>query len=165
VSRFIHDAPRQIRTQFNEANPMPSPGVSSAFDPRPLVTPLKQPAIKFSPFDQHHYQRLLRTREEAIRNVLQRLSPAVGLKTALDAGAGVGFFSQTLADCGLSVRGFDGRAENVAEASKRFPHITFEQGDLEDHSIVALGNLIWFYVLDCFITWKIPCWRYGIFVR
>ena len=93
---------------------MPSPSVSSFSDPRPLVAPLKQVAIKFSPFDQHHYQRLIRAREEAIRNVLHRLIPAVGLKTALDAGAGVGFFSQTLAECGLSVRGFDGRSENVA---------------------------------------------------
>ena len=40
---------------------MPSPGVSS--DPRPLVAPLKQSPIKFSPFDQHHYQRLIRARE------------------------------------------------------------------------------------------------------
>jgi FkbM family methyltransferase len=126
---------------------MPSPGVSSAPDPRPLVSPLKQVTIKFSPFDQHHYQRLIRAREEAIRNVLHRLSPALGLKTALDAGAGVGFFSQTLADCGLSVRGFDGRAENVAEASKRFPAITFEQADLEDRSILALGK---FDLVLCF---------------
>ena len=119
---------------------MPSPGVSSAFDPRPLVTPLKQLAIKSSPFDQHHYQRLIRAREEAIRKVLRRPNPALGLKTALDAGAGVGFFSQTLADCGLSVRGFDGRAENVAEARKRFPHIAFAQADLEDHTVLSLGK-------------------------
>jgi len=37
---------------------MPSPGVSS--DPRPLVAPQKQIPIKFSPFDLHHYQRLIR---------------------------------------------------------------------------------------------------------
>ena len=126
---------------------MPSPGVSSVSDPRPRVAPLKQVAIKFSPFDQHHYQRLIRAREEAIRNVLHRLSPALGLKTALDAGAGVGFFSQTLADCGLSVRGFDGHAENVAEARKRFPHIAFEQANLEDRSILALGK---FDLVLCF---------------
>ena len=126
---------------------MPSPGVSSVSDPRPLVAPLKQVAIKFSPFDQHHYQRLIRAREEAIRNVLHRLSPALGLKTALDAGAGVGFFSQTLADCGLSVSGFDGRAENVVEARKRFPHIAFQQADLEDRSILALGK---FDLVLCF---------------
>jgi SAM-dependent methyltransferase len=126
---------------------MPSPGVSSPFDPRPRVTPPKQLAIKISPFDQHHYQKLIRAREETIRNVLQRLSPAVGLTTALDAGAGVGFFSQTLADCGLSVSGFDGRAENVAEARKRFPHIAFEQADVQHPSIMALGK---FDLVLCF---------------
>jgi hypothetical protein len=52
---------------------MPSSGVSSVSDPRPLVSPLKQVAIKFSPFDQHHYQRLIRAREEAIRNVKDAL--------------------------------------------------------------------------------------------
>jgi FkbM family methyltransferase len=126
---------------------MPSPGVSAVSDPRPVIAPLKQVAIKFSPFDQQHYQRLIRAREEAIRNVLHRLSPALGLKTALDAGAGVGFFSQTLADCGLSVRGFDGRAENVDEARRRFPHIAFEQADVEDQSILAFGK---FDLVLCF---------------
>jgi 2-polyprenyl-3-methyl-5-hydroxy-6-metoxy-1,4-benzoquinol methylase len=63
------------------------------------------------------------------------------LKTALDAGAGVGFFPQTLADCTLRVRGFDGRAENSAEAQKRFPHIAFEQTDLQDPSMLALVGI------------------------
>jgi len=88
---------------------MPSPGVSSVPILHPPAPRPGQLEVKLSPFDQHHYQRLIRAREDAIRNVLRRLNPALGLKTALDAGAGVGFFSQTLADCGLSVRGFDGR--------------------------------------------------------
>lgn len=79
--------------------------------------------------------------------MLHRLVPALGLKTALDAGAGVGFFSQTLADCGLSVRGFDGRTENVDEARKRFPHMPFEQANLEDHSVLRLGE---FDLVLCF---------------
>lgn len=124
---------------------MSSPGVSP--DPRPLVAHLKQIPIKFSPFDQQHYQRLIRAREEAIRHVLHRLIPALGLKTALDAGAGVGFFSQTLADCGLNVRGFDGRTENVVEARKRFPNIPFEQANLEEHSVLTLGE---FDLVLCF---------------
>jgi hypothetical protein len=55
---------------------MPSPGVSS--ETRPLGAPLKQIPIKFSPFDQHHYQRLIRAREEAIRHVLHGLIPPSG---------------------------------------------------------------------------------------
>src|SRR6202140_319098 len=126
---------------------MPSPGVSPVSTRHPHAPGSGQLEVKLSPFDQLHYQRLIRAREEAIRNVLHRLSPALGLKTALDAGAGVGFFSQTLADCGLSVRGFDGRAENITEARKRFPHIAFEQADVQDHSILALGK---FDLVLCF---------------
>ena len=51
-----------------------------------------------------------------LRRVVKRLKPALGLSTAVDAGCGVGFFSQTLAECGLHTFGFDGRAENVDEA-------------------------------------------------
>jgi len=77
---------------------MPSPGVSP--DPRPLVAPLKQIPIKFSPFDQHHYQRLIRAREEVIRHVLHGLIPALGLTTALDAGAGLASFRKPLRTVG-----------------------------------------------------------------
>jgi hypothetical protein len=125
---------------------MPKPGVSSFSDPRPLVAPLKQIPIKFSPFDQHHYQRLIRAREEAIRNMLPRLIPVLGLKTAVDAGAGVGFCSQTRAECGLSVRGFDGRAENVAEARKRFPDIPLSKPTWRTAPYWGWVDLIWFYV-------------------
>jgi FkbM family methyltransferase len=103
--------------------------------------------LNLSPFDQRHYQKLIRAREETIRNVLRRVSPFLGLHTALDAGAGVGFFSQTLIDCGLNVCGFDGRAENVAEARRRFPHIPFEQADLQDRRILELGK---FDLVLCF---------------
>ena len=118
---------------------MPSPAVSSVSD--------LQPPIKLSPFDQLHYKKLIRAREETILNVVQCLAPILGLKSAVDAGAGSGFFSQTLLDCGLRVRGFDGRAENVNEARKRFPHIAFEQADLEDRSTLALGK---FDLVLCF---------------
>jgi len=55
---------------------MPSPSVSSAFDPRPRVTPSKQLAIKISPFDQHHYQKLICAREETIRKCVAATQPS-----------------------------------------------------------------------------------------
>jgi Methyltransferase domain len=113
----------------------------------PAVPAANHITIKLSPFDQRHYQSLIRAREETIRNVLHRIRPALGLHTALDAGAGVGFFSQTLLDCGLNVCGFDGRSENVAEARRRFPHIPFEQADLQDRSVLELGK---FDLVLCF---------------
>jgi len=71
----------------------------------------------------------------------------LALNTALDAGCGVGFFAKILEECGLGVRGFDGRDENVREARRRYPDIPFEQGDVEDSSILRLGS---FDLVLCF---------------
>jgi 2-polyprenyl-3-methyl-5-hydroxy-6-metoxy-1,4-benzoquinol methylase len=62
-------------------------------------------------------------------------------------GAGVGFFSQTLLECGLNVCGIEGRAENVSEARKRFPHIPFGQADIQERSTLELGK---FDLVLCF---------------
>ena len=103
--------------------------------------------IKLTPFDQREYHKLIDARGETIRQVIRKLKPAMGLSTALDAACGVGFFSQTLAECGLNVCGFDGRAENIEEARKRFPGIPFERADAEDRGILQLGR---FDVVLCF---------------
>ena len=95
--------------------------------------------IKLTPFDQKSYRQLIEARSETIQTVIKKLKPALGLSNALDAGCGVGFFSQTLAEFGLAVCGFDGRAENVAEARRRFPEIPFEQADVQDRGILQLG--------------------------
>ena len=92
-------------------------------------------------FDQSHYLRLIEARGETIRRMVKELKPALNLSTAMDAGCGVGFFSETLRECGLQVRAFDGRIENVAEARKRFPQISFEQGDVQNSEIRDLGPL------------------------
>jgi FkbM family methyltransferase len=96
--------------------------------------------IHLTPFDQKEYRQLIEARGETIRRAVARLKPALGLSNAVDAGCGVGFFSQLLAECGLNVCGFDGREENVAEARRRFPQIPFEQADLEDRMILQLGR-------------------------
>jgi FkbM family methyltransferase len=97
-------------------------------------------AITLTEFDSRRYLRLINARGETIRAVAAELKSALGLATALDAGCGVGFFAQILRECGLSVRGFDGRMENVLEARKRFPGVPFEQGDIESPGILALGE-------------------------
>jgi FkbM family methyltransferase len=103
--------------------------------------------MHLTPFDQKEYRQLIEARGETIQRAVTRLKRVVELSNAVDAGCGVGFFSQTLAECGLNVCGFDGRAENVAEARRRFPHIPFEQGDIEERAILQLGR---FDLVLCF---------------
>src|ERR1700730_73190 len=97
-------------------------------------------ALNLTEFDQRHYVKLIRARGETIRRVVTEMTVELGVAWALDAGCGVGFFSQILQECGLSVCGFDGRAENVAEAGRRFAAIAFEQGDIESAEILKLGE-------------------------
>jgi SAM-dependent methyltransferase len=103
--------------------------------------------IRLTPFDQKEYRQLVEARGEAVTRAVKRLKPALKLSSAVDAGCGVGFFSQTLAESGLNVRGFDGRAANVEEARRRFPSIPFEQGNVEERAILQLGR---FDLVLCF---------------
>jgi FkbM family methyltransferase len=95
--------------------------------------------IKLTPFDDQDAQRLVEARGATMRRMLAKLIPALQLSTAVDAGCGVGFFSEMLQHCGLQVRGFDGRSQNVAEARARFPTIPFEQADVENPAIRDAG--------------------------
>ena len=96
--------------------------------------------IHLTPFDQKEYRRLIEARGETIRRAIRKLKPALKLSNAVDVGCGVGFFSQTLTECGLNVCGFDGREENVAEARRRFANIPFGEGDIEERAILQLGR-------------------------
>ena len=102
--------------------------------------PAQEFEIRLTPFDQKEYRRLIEARAETIQKVVAKLKPALGLTTAVDAGCGVGFFSQTLSECGLRVCGFDAREENVSEARRRFPGIPFEKADVQDRSILQMGS-------------------------
>lgn len=103
--------------------------------------------IKLTPFDTREYHKLIEARGGTLRRVISRLKPALNLSNALDAGCGVGFFSQMLAECGLNVCGFDARADNAAEARRRFPQIPFAEADIEDRAIFELGS---FDLVLCF---------------
>jgi FkbM family methyltransferase len=109
--------------------------------------------IKLTPFDQREYRKLIAARAETIRRVAGKLKGTMQLETALDAGCGVGFFSQTLEECGLNVCGFDGREENIVEARKRFPHLPFETADIEERSILELGRFD--FVLCCGLVYHL----------
>ena len=104
-------------------------------------------AVTPTVFDQKQYLELIEARGKTIRKIVPELRRALNLSTALDAGCGPGFFSEVLRDCGLLVHGFDGRAENVGEAQRRYPGIQFNQGDIEDSRIKDLGS---FDLVLCF---------------
>ena len=70
-----------------------------------------------------------------------------GLATALDVGAGVGYFTELLAKEGFAVIGVEGRETNVAVARGRFSHLQFELGDVEAESFPKLGT---FDLVLCF---------------
>ncbi len=98
-------------------------------------------------FDQSHYLNLIEARGETIRRMVNELRSVLELSTALDAGCGVGFFSEILQDAGFNVHAFDGRIENVEEARSRFPSISFAKGDVESSEIRRLGE---FDLVLCF---------------
>jgi FkbM family methyltransferase len=91
-------------------------------------------------FDQPHYLQLIQSRGALIRRLVPELMGALGSDAALDAGCGIGFFAKILEDCGLQVHAFDGREENVVEARRRYPQISFTKGDVENPDITRLGS-------------------------
>jgi FkbM family methyltransferase len=98
-------------------------------------------------FDQSHAIKAVEARLEPLRELLPFLKRELGLQTALDAGCGIGYFSDFLLHQGLRVFAFDGRQGNVEEASKRHPEIAFCTADVEDSSVLKLGT---FDLVLCF---------------
>lgn len=78
-------------------------------------------------------------RKEFLGVLLPGLARECQLRTALDVGCGVGFFSQFLVELGFEVASCDARPENVAEAKRRYPGVAFHVRDVEDPGVLALG--------------------------
>jgi SAM-dependent methyltransferase len=98
-------------------------------------------------FDQP-LQSLMREAEiEFLRRVIPPWQSAIGLRTALDLGCGVGYFSAMLTDLGLEVTATDARAENITEARRRHLGVDFRVADAEDPSLPSLGT---FDLVFCF---------------
>jgi SAM-dependent methyltransferase len=82
-----------------------------------------------------------------LRRAIAPWKSDLNLRTALDLGCGVGYFSSFLRDLGLQVTATDARADNIAEARSRFPGIDFHVADVEDASLADLGT---FDLVLCF---------------
>lgn len=83
-------------------------------------------------FDLEESQRLVEARGAFLRRFVADFRDRLELRTAIDAGCGVGYFSHLLQQMGLHVTGFDARPENVAEARRRHPGIDFHVADAEE---------------------------------
>jgi SAM-dependent methyltransferase len=90
-------------------------------------------------FDGPPAMKLTLARQALLTPLLAHLKRRLDLHSALDLGCGVGYFSTFLSGMGLNVVGVDGRAENVQEAARRFPDITFHCLDVEDRRLIELG--------------------------
>jgi len=91
-------------------------------------------------FDETHYERINAPRVETLQELLSELMLTSNLRTAIDVGCGLGYFSQVMAVNGLQVTAVDGRQENVDEARKRYPEIPFFCFDVQDASVKSLGK-------------------------
>jgi len=98
-------------------------------------------------FDLQHSQRISDRRKEFLGRLVKDLQANLNLATALDAGCGVGFFSNYLASLGFSVTGFDVREEGIVEAKSRYANVEFCVWDVEDPPIQGLGE---FDLVLCF---------------
>jgi SAM-dependent methyltransferase len=85
------------------------------------------------------YGTITEARKAFLGALLQELGGALELRTALDAGCGVGVFSAYLQTQGLAATGVDARPENVAEARARYPQIVFQVADVEDPAVLQTG--------------------------
>lgn len=93
---------------------------SLVFD-RPAQSEMREAEIKF------------------LRRVIPPWQSALRLRTALDLGCGVGYYSAMLRDLGFQVVAADGRTDNIAEARGRHTGIDFRVADAEDPSLPGMG--------------------------
>ena len=90
-------------------------------------------------FDLEHYDALNSSRGAVVSRLISELRQPLELRTSVDVGCGLGYFSGLLGSLGLDVRGVDGRSQNVDEAQRRFPDIPFRQCDAQDFALLDLG--------------------------
>lgn len=92
-------------------------------------------------FDAEHYEKLNAARGAVVTELIADLrGSSADLRSAIDVGCGVGYFSGLLRSNGFDVTAIDGRAENVEEARRRQRGIQFHQFNAEDSELLGLGT-------------------------
>ena len=90
-------------------------------------------------FDSDWTRQYTKVRQDFIARFLEAVRLQIALESAIDVGAGVGYFSSFLRDLGLRVLAVDAREENVAEGRRRHPDIEFVCRDVEGDSFAEMG--------------------------
>jgi len=98
------------------------------------------PANKPLVFDLEESVRFVEARGEFLRRFMAAFREPLQLRTALDVGCGVGYFSGLLQEMGFDVSAFDGRPGNIEEARRRHPGVRFFVADLEELSVEQTGT-------------------------
>ncbi|HWZ99912.1 MAG TPA: class I SAM-dependent methyltransferase [Candidatus Dormibacteraeota bacterium] len=98
-------------------------------------------------FDAEHYESLNKSRAAVVATLLSQLKEPLNLKTAIDIGCGLGYFSALLKSLAFDVTAVDGRQQNVEEASRRNAGITFQRCDAQSSELLQLGK---FDLVFCF---------------
>lgn len=93
------------------------------------------------------YAEINKARRDFLANFLPGLIESSSLNNALDVGCGYGFFSRYLRSLDLKVTAIDVRPENITEASKINRNIEFRVYDIENTTVLSLGN---FDLVLCF---------------
>jgi SAM-dependent methyltransferase len=98
-------------------------------------------------FDAADYVSLNTSRAAVVSRFLSEMKGPLNLRSAVDVGCGLGYFSELLRSLGLDVTALDGRRENTEEAARRNPEIRFHTMSAEDPTLPTLGK---FDLVFCF---------------
>ncbi len=90
-------------------------------------------------FDRQWTRDFTTLRQSFVRDFLAKVQPQIAAGSALDVGCGVGDFSKFLAVLGFRVSAVDGREENVIEAKKRHPEISYRTANVEELPVAEMG--------------------------
>lgn len=90
-------------------------------------------------FDRPMQSEMREAEVDFLRRVIPPWKSALDLRTAIDLGCGVGYFSAMLRDLGILTTAADARGDNISEARLRHPGIDFRVADAEDPALSSVG--------------------------
>jgi SAM-dependent methyltransferase len=97
--------------------------------------------------DKQSIQDFTGIRQKFVVEFLENVQPQMGPGSAIDVGCGVGNSARFLSDMGFRVVAVDEREENVKEAKRRYPEITFHTANVEDLPVAEMST---FDLVLCF---------------